>query len=119
MGGSPRKTSAPPRVERRPPIPHGNAEAQPEQAARELRVRLEKELLEVTKGRERILLQLTGGLDSRVIAGILKKLEPQISGAIVCTTWGQRSSRDVAYAERIAHWYNWEFIHIPYDGELT
>jgi len=107
------------RVERRPPIPHGNAEAQPEQAARELGVRLERELLEVTKGRERILLQLTGGLDSRVIAGILKKLEPQISGAIVCTTWGQRSSRDVAYAERIAHWYDWEFNHIPYDGELT
>jgi asparagine synthase (glutamine-hydrolysing) len=107
------------RIERRPPIPHGNAEVAPEQAARELRARLERELLEATEGRERILLQLTGGLDSRVVAGILKKLEPQISGAIVCTTWGQRSSRDVAYAERIAHWYDWEFIHIPYEVELT
>jgi asparagine synthase (glutamine-hydrolysing) len=64
-------------------------------------------------------LLLSGGLDSRIVAGILKKLEPQLESAIACVTWGQLQSRDVTYARRIASWYDWEFFHVPYDAELV
>lgn len=106
-------------VERRPPIPHNNRYASPQKAAQTLRELLEEELYNITQNRKRVFLLLTGGLDSRVVAGVLKRLEPQLHARIECVTWGQPESRDVVYASRIAAWYDWEHHHLPYDHELT
>ncbi|GAJ09541.1 unnamed protein product, partial [marine sediment metagenome] len=105
-------------IKRHPPIPHGNLQMDPGAAARKLRKTLGKELYDAAQDRDRVILLLTGGLDSRVVAGVLKKLESQLKAQIVCATWGQANCRDVAYAQRIASWYDWEFIQVPYDSEL-
>jgi hypothetical protein len=104
-------------IERHPPIAHGLQKSSPRAVASRLRELLEEELITVAQKTNKIFLLLTGGLDSRVIAGILKKVEPQLQAEIKCVTWGQPESRDVVYARRIAHWYDWEFVNIPYDAE--
>jgi hypothetical protein len=104
-------------IERHPPIAHGLQKSSPRAVASRLRELLEEELITVAQKTNKIFLLLTGGLDSRVIAGILKKVEPQLQAEIKCVTWGQPKSRDVVYARRIAHWYDWEFVNIPYDAE--
>jgi hypothetical protein len=106
-------------IERRPPIAHGLQKPPPRAVARRLRELLEEELVAVAQKTKKIFLLLTGGLDSRVIAGILRKIEPQLQAEIKCVTWGQPESRDVVYARRIAHWYGWEFVNVPYDHELV
>lgn len=106
-------------VHRRPPIPHGDAESGPEKVALRLRALLEEELYSAVQGHRKIYLLLTGGLDSRVVAGILKSLEPQLRTTITCVTWGRDDSRDVAYASKIASWYEWAFVRVPYDHELV
>jgi len=107
------------RLERRPPIPHGTKHVKPALAARVLRALLEEELGQVVENRKRVFLLLTGGLDSRVTAGVLKALEPTTTARFVAVTWGHPQSRDVAYGKRIASWFDWEWIHLPYDVALT
>jgi asparagine synthase (glutamine-hydrolysing) len=107
------------RLERHPPIPHASNPTDPQQAARRLRELLTEELYSVARKHQRVYLLQTGGLDSRITAGVMKTLEPQLNTEIICVTWGQPNSRDVHYARRIAEWYDWEFCHIPYDIELT
>lgn len=80
---------------------------------------LSEELISVSTGRKHVHLLLSGGLDSRIIAGVLKKIEPQISSKIICVTWGQEKSRDVEYARRIAGWFNWDFVHLQNGAEQT
>jgi hypothetical protein len=106
-------------IQRRPPIPHGNRQIDPGTAARNLREKLAKELYDAARDRDRVIVLLTGGLDSRVVAGLLKELQSQLKAQIACVTWGEPQCRDVAYARRIASWYDWEFIHLPYDYELV
>jgi asparagine synthase (glutamine-hydrolysing) len=104
---------------RRPPIPHGSECAPPKQAAQILQALLSEELRSATQDHQRVFVLLSGGLDSRIVAGILKKTESQINAPIVAVTWGQPLSRDVVYARRIAAWYGWQFIHIPYGPDLV
>lgn len=106
-------------IERHPPLPHASRHVEPKEAAQALRALLEEELYHVLKNCPRVFLLLSGGLDSRVVAGVLKRIEPQLPAQIACVTWGQQQSRDVAYARRIASWYDWQFFHIPYDVKLT
>ncbi len=105
-------------IERRPPIKHGSMMVSAREAAKLLREKLEKELVAVlVKKPSKVWLLLTGGLDSRVVAGVLKKMENELSSPIVCATWGHEQSRDVVYARRIANWYGWEHVNIPYNQE--
>jgi hypothetical protein len=104
---------------RRPPIPHDVQQVSPPDSARQLIALLEEELLAVAQNHPKIWLLLTGGLDSRVVAGILKRIESRLTGPIACVTWGLPDSRDVAYARQIATWYDWPFFHIPYDQKLV
>ncbi len=106
-------------LHRHAPIPHGVQYMHAQEVAQRLQVLLEQELLEATQNRTVIYLLLSGGLDSRVIAGILKRLEAQIVAPIVCVTWGLDDSRDVVYARKLASWYGWDFVHIPYDLDLV
>lgn len=105
------------RLTRRPPIPHGFNRAAPEDIAVKLQTLLAQELLDVCSRHDRVILTLTGGLDSRVVAGVLKSVESKISTPITCVTWGTSDSRDVAYARQIAQWFDWDFTHLPYEAD--
>ncbi len=89
-------------LERHPPIRHGTRFVKAEEAAVAFREYLSEELHDVAQDRDQIVLLLSGGLDSRIVAGILKRLEPHLPGRIRCATWGQDQSRDVVYARRIS-----------------
>ncbi|MBN1980751.1 MAG: hypothetical protein JW795_04425, partial [Chitinivibrionales bacterium] len=106
-------------ITRHAPVPHGNLQIDPQKAARELRRRLEIELASVLSRHRSIYLLLSGGLDSRVIAGIIKKLQPHNHDSITCVTWGNSVCRDRVYARTIADWYGWNFVPVSYDEELT
>jgi hypothetical protein len=104
---------------RRPPIPHGNLQLESGPAAIKLHRLLSDELTAAIRNRKRIFMLLSGGLDSRVIAGVLKEIEPKTQVKITCVTWGHPESRDVNYAQRIAGWYGWDFVNVPIDAGLT
>ncbi len=72
------------------------------------------EALEVCEGRKEIYLLLSGGLDSRIIAGILAGLyqEGRLKAKPVCVTWGLGDSRDVAYGKMAAEILGFEWIHL-------
>lgn len=57
---------------------------------------------------------LSGGLDSRIVAGILAKLkhEGRLPVDPVAVTWGMDDSRDVAYSRSVAELFGFEWIHI-------
>lgn len=57
---------------------------------------------------------LSGGMDSRVVAGIIKHLIDinEISiNKVVAYTWGENNSRDVVYAKEITLQLGWEWRH--------
>jgi asparagine synthase (glutamine-hydrolysing) len=82
--------------------------------ANDFRRLLHDEALEVCRGRKEIYLLLSGGLDSRVIAGILADLfrEDRLEAKPVCVTWGLEDSRDVAYGRMVAEILGFEWIHL-------
>jgi hypothetical protein len=81
---------------------------------------LEKELLLFTDQKDTIGILLSGGMDSRVIAGVLRKLQldKSFNGKVVAITWGGNSSRDVIYARQISKQFSWDFYHIPLNAEM-
>src|SRR5699024_10474867 len=80
-----------------------------EKHALKLEELLLEELLEKLKGYDKVGIMLSGGLDSRIIAGLLKKTE-QIQGfEVIVYNWGMDGSRDVVYAKKIANLYNWKY----------
>ncbi|MGQ9782930.1 MAG: asparagine synthase-related protein [Armatimonadota bacterium] len=103
---------------RLPRIPHSENYAEPGEIASNLCALLEEELWDVCRSVKHIWVLLSGGLDSRIVAGVLKRIEPSLKSSISCVTWGLPKSRDVVYATRIASWYDWDLVHINYDAEL-
>ena len=68
------------------------------------------------QGRDEVYLLLSGGLDSRVVAGIVAKCihQKRISAQVRAVTWGFADCRDVYYARKIAeslklHWQPIDF----------
>ena len=63
---------------------------------------------------------LTGGMDSRVVAAIVNKLNNnnRINTKVQALTWGMENSRDVVYAQRIAEKYNWGFKSFELTPEI-
>lgn len=92
---------------------HGNAQVALDEAAKELRLRLIKELLGYLIGHNHVGILLSGGLDSRVVAGILRtvQLSGEFAGQVTALTWGLPETRDVVYAREIAERYGWEWRH--------
>ncbi len=107
------------RLVRRPPPSHGTTVGSARAVGLRLAELLREELLAKLSGYRRVILLLTGGLDSRVTAAALKEVEPALSVEVQCMTWGLEGSRDVAYARGIAELYGWPHHHVPYDRELT
>jgi hypothetical protein len=104
-------------ITRHAAIPHGTIRADPKQIAEELRGALEEEILTYASNAYRIWILLSGGLDSRVVAGLLKQLQHQgsVAGEVRAVTWGHPLSRDFVYARRIADHLGWPFHSIGYD----
>lgn len=79
------------------------AEALYEHLARALKRRLHRV--------EKILLPMSGGLDSRTMAGLLAQSD--FSGEVLSYSYGQSSSRDVRYGRAIARKLGYRHLHIP------
>jgi hypothetical protein len=60
---------------------------------------------------EKVLLPMSGGLDSRTMAGLLAQSD--FSGEVLSYSYGQSSSRDVRYGRAIARKLGYRHIHIP------
>jgi asparagine synthase (glutamine-hydrolysing) len=104
-------------LERRAPLPHGHRLTEPHEIALALLGCLEEELSGYLEGRKRAWVLLSGGLDSRITAGVIHRIQRNFSAEIGAVTWGTEDSRDVIYASRIARHYGWEWLHLPYDEE--
>lgn len=93
-------------------------------AADEMAAEMENLLLEeakrVCKGRDKIYLLLSGGLDSRIVAGILSKLYKDgfLKNKPIGVTWGVENCSDVAYAHDIAKILNFEWIHVSNSADV-
>lgn len=81
---------------------------------------LEREALSFISDKKVVGILLSGGMDSRIVAGILNKLksENRYSGDIVAISWGHNDSRDIVYSRRIAARFGWDFISLPVTPEV-
>ncbi len=86
----------------------------------ELEERLLAEALEFLEGRRSVGILLSGGMDSRVVAAVVRRLQEtgDFAGTVTALSWGTPDSRDVNYAATIARRFNWEFVHFPLTAEL-
>jgi len=66
-------------------------------------------LLESTKGRS-LVIPLSGGLDSRLIAAMLKRLGRE---NVICFSYGRKGNRESEISKKVAETlgYPWEFVH--------
>lgn len=106
-------------VIRNPPLPHDSIVLSEEEIALTMCSLLTEYLeLEVLSKHKTIWLTLSGGYDSRIIAGILHRVNKP-ENTIKVLNWGLEDSLDVTYAKKIAENYQWEYVHVPfYDGYI-
>jgi asparagine synthase (glutamine-hydrolysing) len=99
--------------------PHGNRVMSEEEVAKTLFAKLQLEVLTYCENHSTVGLLLSGGMDSRIVAGVLDYLQKtrQISANIVAITWGVEDSRDVIYARQIAQRLGWDWVHFPISAE--
>lgn len=99
--------------------PHGRRVPDPELFKAELLRALIDEVREYARGCRTVGLLLSGGMDSRVAAGVLRFLE-MTDGAmrVIALTWGREESRDVNYARRIAQRFGWDSLHFQITPSL-
>lgn len=85
-----------------------------------LKIALLDEASEYISGYSTVGILLSGGMDSRIVAGVLRELQlkKDSSFRVVALTWGLKESRDVVYAQRIAQQFDWDIIHYPLTAEI-
>ncbi len=98
---------------------HGNKETDPGRLGQMLLEKLREEVAQMCNGHDRIWCLLSGGLDSRVVAGVIRELQRSgdVSGEVHSVTWGREQCRDVVYARRMADHFGWEWHHVPMSTE--
>ncbi len=81
--------------------------------ARSFYEKLKEEIRNKLVNNQRVGILLSGGMDSRIVAAVLKTLiDEEFQGVnVTALTWGKKNSRDVVYAERIAKLFAWEWKH--------
>jgi len=91
-----------------------------EEIATKLKDKLVDEAMGFLSGKRRIGLLLSGGMDSRIVAGIVKYLQEikNYSGDVVAISWGVDESRDLEYSKLIAQKYGWEFVRFELTPEV-
>lgn len=98
---------------------HSNIEVGPVEASLKLQQHLRDEALAFIYGKNTIGILLSGGMDSRIVAGVVRQLqeEGEFLGDVVALTWGVEGCRDVLYAQEIAKAFDWEFKYFPLSAE--
>jgi len=102
------------RMERYWNYPYGELEtrtASETKLAEELHQHLARALKRQMRNVEKVLLPMSGGLDSRTMAGLLAQSD--YAGEVLSYSYGQSSSRDVRYGRAIARKLGYRHIHIP------
>lgn len=99
--------------------PHGARNIDYPEIAQSFLDALKEEILGYIDGKKHVAILLSGGLDSRILAGALRDIQTDklFNGDIIAFTWGVESSRDVIYAQEIAKRFQWEFVHYPLSAE--
>lgn len=107
------------RIDRYWNYPYGELEPLPGTEA-ELAAALHDHLLTALKRRLRgvrkVLLPISGGLDSRTMAGLLA--QSGFAGDVLAYSYGQRSSRDVRYGRAIAKKLGYRHVIVPTPGDF-
>jgi len=95
--------------------PHGRCWLEPPQIAARLEQLLTEEATRACGNHTRIYVLLSGGLDSRIAAGILAKLYKagQLPCKPIAVTWGVEGCRDVAYAKAVADILDFAWVRVP------
>ena len=97
------------------PLPrHGNRKLPVEEIAQILLNKICEEVRGYIRGRRRIGILLSGGMDSRIVAGALDlvlKSGTEQKSEVTALTWGMPGSRDVVYAREIALAMGWCWKH--------
>ncbi len=77
--------------------------------AQELKSRLLDEAIGYLQGKSQVGILLSGGMDSRMLAGVIRELQLRgdWSGQVIAFTWGVDGSRDVKYAQQITRMFSW------------
>lgn len=81
---------------------------------------LKQEIIEYIHNSKSIGVLLTGGMDSRIVAGVLDSIikDNDLTGLrVIGLTWGDKNSRDVVYARKIADRLNWDWKHYDITSE--
>jgi len=103
-----------------PNIKFKNIELNTLEISKKLFFLLKEEILNYVKGKKNIGILLSGGMDSRMVAGVLDTLikNNEIKEVkVIAFTWGKKSSRDVVYAKRIADRLKWGWKHFEMTSE--
>lgn len=99
---------------------HGTLRLSSDEIAKELKKRLYQEALGFVQGKNTIGILLSGGMDSRIVAAVIRQLQLdcEFTGQVIALTWGVEGVRDVVYSQRIAQKFGWDFIHFPLDAKV-
>lgn len=97
---------------------HGYNQQQPEMIASTLFMLLVDELRQYIGNASKVGIFLSGGMDSRMVAGALEYLikEEKRDVSVCALTWGNSTSRDVVYAKEIAKRLHWEWKNYTVDS---
>lgn len=97
---------------------HGHLKLTAAEIGKRLYLLLCEEILEYVGNHKRVGILLSGGMDSRIVAGVLNDLiqdkKVQVD-KVVAYTWGNTDSRDYVYSQKIALRLGWEFQHFLVD----
>ena len=93
---------------------HGFRKQSPQEIGDEMIRLLEAEAELACRGKANVFVLTSGGLDSRIVAGVIKRLKDQqrIKGDIHSVTWGRRGSRDVAIGKVVADSLGFNWTHL-------
>lgn len=99
---------------------HDNKVLPAEEVALRLKDLLFEEISVFVNDKVSVGILLSGGMDSRIVASVLRQLQlsGKYTGDVTALTWGLGESRDVKYAARIADLYNWNFKHFNLTAEM-
>ncbi|MYL40669.1 asparagine synthase-related protein [Virgibacillus salexigens] len=99
--------------------PHDKKIIDPKEAAIKLKEIVYEEILDYIGDAKRVGILLSGGMDSRILAGVLREtqINKDFNGDIIVYNWGVNDSRDVWYAKRIANIFHWDYKHFPLDPD--
>lgn len=97
-----------------PVTQHGFARQTSTEIATTLLAKLEDEAVRAVVGYSRVIVLTSGGLDSRMIAGVIKRLKDsgRIKQEVLAVTWGQSGSRDVEIGRVVAEKLGFQWKHL-------